>query len=60
MTARKKVGIGLGISGGAFLLAGIVAFFTTADPSWLEPVLNIVGLVAGALGFKVVLPDTEE
>lgn len=60
MTARKKKGIGFGISGAAFVIAGVVFFFMEASPDWLAPLLNLGGLVAGFFGFKTVFPDTEE
>jgi mannose/fructose/N-acetylgalactosamine-specific phosphotransferase system component IIC len=60
MTDRKKRGVGFGISGLAFLLAAVVSFVVEADPSWLVPLLTIVGMVAGALGFTTVFPDTED
>ena len=60
MTDRKKKGIGLGIGGALSILAGVILFVTTSTPDWLPMVISLVGLVAGALGFKIVEPDTEE
>ena len=60
MTDRKKKGIGLGIGGALSIIAGVVLFVTTNTPEWVPTVISLVGLVAGALGFKIVEPDVEE
>lgn len=59
MTARKKRGIGFFVSGAAFVGAGVIMFAVTQTPEWLGTVFQLVGLVAGALGFTVVFPDTD-
>ena len=59
MSDRKKKGIGLFISGIAFIVVGF--FFTFADvtPDWVAGVIAVVGLVAEYLGFSTVFPDTD-
>jgi len=60
MTTRKKKGIGYAISGAVFVAAAVVCFATQVTPDWVNTIFGIIGLVAGALGFQVVFPDTEE
>lgn len=60
LTPRKKKGIGFGISGLAFLLAGGVFYFVPTSPDWLVPTLGFIGTVAGFFGFTTVFPDIEE
>lgn len=60
MTPRQKKGIGYGITGGLFMLFGIVYGALPADPAWLDTVALVVGTVAGALGFRIVTPNTED
>lgn len=60
MTDRKKKGIGFFVSGGLFIGVGAVFTFLAATPDWVVTVMSIIGLVANALGFKIVFPDVEE
>jgi len=60
MTDRKKRGIGFGISGLAFLTAAIVSFAFEADPSWLVPAFQVVGMVSAFFSFVTVYPDVEK
>ena len=60
MTKRQKKGIGFGISGAAFVTAAVVILTTSATPDWLASIFNIAGIIAGALGFTIVTPNTEE
>ena len=60
MTGRQKKGIGFGVSGLASIAAAVVLLFTQADVGVLNPILAIVGTLAGALGFTIVLPNTED
>ena len=60
MTARKKKGIGFGISAVAFALASAVFIGWDVTPDWVNTALNLVAVIAGALGFSTVYPDTEE
>ena len=60
MTARQKKAVGIGVGGAAGIVAGIVMYLTTATPDWLGVAFSIVGLVGGALGFSVALPNTED
>ena len=57
MTPRKKRGLGTMISGGVFIVIGIIIVTTTATPDWVPTVLTIIGLVGNALGFTLVFPD---
>ena len=59
MTARKKKGIGLLISGVVFAVVGGVFIGLEVTPAWVDTALVLVGVVANALGFVVVFPDTE-
>lgn len=59
MTARKKKGLGLMISGGIAIAVGAIVIATTSTPDWLPVVLNVIGLIGNALGFKLVFPDHE-
>lgn len=59
MTPRKKKGIGFGISGLAFLVGGVVFYFTESSPDWVVPALNLAGMIAGFFGFTTVFPDVE-
>jgi len=60
MTPRKKVGIGFFISGGLFVLAGIVSYAFPDTPTWVPALFGIVGYVASTFGFKIVFPDVEK
>lgn len=57
MSQRKKIGLGMIITGALFLIAGIVTFIAPATPSWLPTILAIVGSIAGVLGLAVTLPS---
>lgn len=59
MTVRKKKGTGFLISGAVFIIGGVVLFTTTSTPLWLPTCLTIIGMVAKALGFTTVFPDTD-
>lgn len=59
MTDRKKRGIGFLISGVVFAVVGGIFLGTEVTPDWVGTVVGIVGLVANALGFVTVFPDTE-
>ena len=58
MEARKKRGIGFFIGGAICVIFGIVTFSTAEDPSWLVAIPQIVGVIAGYLGFQIVYPDS--
>lgn len=60
MTSRQKKGIGFGVSGAAFIAAAIVMFTSAVTPDWLASIFNIAGVIAGALGFVIVTPNTED
>lgn len=60
MTKRKKKGIGFGISGLAFVAAGVIMFVTESTPAWFPTILSIVGTVVEMLGFTTVFPDVED
>jgi len=60
MTSRQKKGVGFGISGAAFIAAAVVFFTTSITPDWLASAISVVGLIGGALGFKIVTPNTED
>jgi hypothetical protein len=60
MTDRKKKGIGFFVSGGVFVAAGAVFTFMSATPEWFVTTIQVIGIVAGALGFKLVFPDVED
>jgi len=57
MTPRKKKCLGTMISGGDFIVIGIIIVTTTATADWVPTVLTIIGLVGNALGFTLVFPD---
>ena len=59
MNTRQKKGVTLGIGGVLAIIAGIVIGTTAVTPEWLDLVLSIVGTVGAALGFAIVLPNTE-
>lgn len=59
MTARKKRGVGFLISGAVFAAMGGIFLGTEVTPDWVATVIGVVGLVANALGFVTVFPDTE-
>lgn len=59
MTDRKKKGIGFLISAVAFGIAGSFLVFATQTPVWVAQALDIVAIVAAALGFVIVFPDKE-
>ena len=59
MTDRKKKGIGFLISGSVFLAIGGIFLGLEITPDWVGTVVGIVGLVANALGFSTVFPDTD-
>jgi hypothetical protein len=58
METRKKVGIGFLISSVMFAIGGIVFVSIPVTPEWVPTVFGIVGIVASALGFTIVFPDT--
>ena len=60
MTDRKKKGVGFLISGIVFAGVGVAFISATATPEWIGTVIVLIGVVANALGFKTVFPDTEE
>lgn len=60
MTARKKRGITLLITGVGTTIVGGFLTFATATPDWLGLALTIAAQVASVFGFTVVFPDTEE
>ena len=59
MTDRKKKGVGFLISGVVFAGVGVVFMNTAVTPDWVGTAVTIIGVVANALGFKIVFPDTE-
>lgn len=59
MTARKKRGIGLVISGVVTAVVGGIFIGTEATPEWVALVVQGVGMIAGLLGFTTVFPDTD-
>jgi len=56
MTARKKKGLGFIVSGGVFLIAGVICFATQATPVWFPTVISVIGLVANGLGLVTTFP----
>ena len=56
MSARKKLGLGMVITGALFLVVGLVTIFTTAAPTWVPMVLALVAAVAGVFGLAITLP----
>lgn len=59
MTDRKKKGIGFLVSGSVFVALGGIFLALPVTPDWVGTVIGIVGLVANALGFTTVFPDTD-
>jgi len=57
MSQRKKLGLGMIITGALFLIAGIVTFIMPATPSWLPTLLTIIASVAGVIGLAVTIPQ---
>jgi uncharacterized membrane protein HdeD (DUF308 family) len=60
VTDRKKKGIGFLITSVLFAVAGIVFYALPVTPTWVPTVFGIVGIVASALGFVIVFPDTKD
>jgi len=60
MSDRKKRGVGFLISGIVFVVTGGVFLGVEATPEWIAQAIAIIGLVANALGFATVFPDTED
>jgi len=56
MSTKKKKGLGLILSGAAFLVAGIFIIGSNI-PSFLPQIFAIVALVTNALGIVFVYPD---
>lgn len=56
MTARKKKGTGLVISGLVFVLAGIILIATQSTPTWLNIIIAGIGWLGNTIGFILVLP----
>lgn len=59
METRKKVGIGFLVSSVMFAIGGIVFLSVPVTPTWVPTLFGIVGIVASALGFAIVFPDTK-
>ena len=60
LSARKKKGLGMLISGVVFLAVGGVFMAVDTTPDWLAVVMQAVGVIGNLLGFKIVFPDTDE
>ena len=60
MTPRQRKAVGIGVSGALGVAAGIIMYVTTSTPEWVGLAVQIAGLVAGALGFTIALPNTED
>lgn len=59
MPNNKKIGIGFAVTAILFAGASVFVLATGALPSWWPMVMEIIALVAGALGFKIVFPSYE-
>jgi len=59
MTTRKKKGVGFAVSAAGFALCAAVFIGWDVTPEWVASVMNIVAVVAGALGFTFVYPDVD-
>lgn len=58
MTPRKKLGIGIMISGAIGIVVGFVVFKTTATPVFLDVIITAVITVVGSLiGIAITKPD---
>ena len=60
MTARKRKGIGLLISGVVFAVVGSIFIGLEATPAWVDTALVLIGVLANTLGFVTVFPDTDK
>jgi hypothetical protein len=59
MTDRQKKGLGTIVSGIVCVVVGIVLMAATQTPDWVVVGVNVVGVVASALGLVFYKPDTE-
>ncbi len=58
--SRKRWGVVLIVTGIVTAGAGVIVYFTTADPTWLKPALGIVSFIANAIGLPLAfIPDTK-
>jgi hypothetical protein len=57
LSPRKKVALGFAITGAVFIAVGAIIWNTMVNPSWLTIGLPLVGLVAEAVGFTIILPQ---
>jgi hypothetical protein len=60
MNKRKRKGIGFGLTGLVFLLAGGIFYFADTTPEWLPMLISIIGTIAGTLGFTFIYPDIDD
>jgi len=54
MTTRQKVGIGTVIAGLATIVTGSVFIVFEVTPDWVAGVVQVLGYIAGLLGYKGV------
>jgi len=45
------------ITGGLFLIVGLVTIFTPAAPGWITTLLALVAAVCGVFGLSITLPN---
>lgn len=57
LSPRKKRGVGLLVSGLAFIAAGVVVGWVPDASNLLTTAFGVVGAVANVLGFNTVFPD---
>ena len=58
MTARKKKGIGLVITGAVSCVVGVVLIAVTSTPTYVTTGILVVTAVCNTLGLYFVAPDT--
>lgn len=59
MTPRKKRGLGFLISGAAFIILGVILTAGKQIPIAWPMIVELIGMVLEALGFRVVFPDID-
>lgn len=57
MTDRKKRGLGLIVSGLAFVVVGAVLWFTQTTPPVVNLVIQGVGAIGNIVGLVLTLPE---
>jgi len=58
MTARKKKGIGLIVSGAVSIVMGVVMLTFASTPSWAAIMVTVVTAVMSAVNIYFISPDT--